>query len=287
MNTQADPRIDQRVAKLSDAITRANYTEATRRNYCGAASSFLRFCLERVDHATKTPQSLVDAYVLRCQFRKMSPITINLHIAAIRYYLEHVSGVKVTVQEVPYVKRPKRLPEIFSRDEMRRLFAVKMNPKHRLLLELVYGCGLRIGEVVSIRVGDVRIDRGLLHVHGKGQKDRLVPIEAINHDLLKTYMASKSGDAWLFDGQICGEHLTKRTAEKILEHACNGAGLDGRSNMHKLRHSYATHLLDAGTDVRYIQTLLGHSSVKTTMIYTHVSVERLKQIRSPLADIGM
>lgn len=282
-----DARIKERIEKLAEAIRRHGLTDATVRNYCGAVASFLEYCYTKPERGNLTPQEAVDGYVLRCQFRRMKTHTINLHVAAIRYYLEHVQGIKLDAVHIDYVKRPKALPEVFSREEMQTIFAQKMNPKHRLLLELLFGCGLRAEEVVTIRVGDIHLDRGLLHVHGKGQKDRLVPIAAINHDLLRTYMAGKAAGDWLFGGQYRGEHLTKSSAGKILDHACAAAGIMGRTNLHKLRHSYATHLLDAGVDTRYVQQLLGHSSIKTTQNYTHVSVERLKQIRSPLADIGM
>lgn len=256
----------QRLQALSDACRRVGYTEATVRNYVSVLRSFLAFC-----HGTRaaSPQAFVDGYVKRLQWQKRSALTINLHISALRFYFE----------------RPRSLPEVFSVEEIDRIFAQRMCAKHRLLLELVYGCGLRIGEVVRIQVRDVHQDRALLHVHGKGQKDRLVPISAIDQALLCAQIKGAAADDWLFPGQRQGEYLSKRSAEKILEHACQTAAIMGRWNMHKLRHSYATHLLDAGTDIRYIQALLGHSSVKTTMLYTHVSVQSLSRIPSPLERV--
>lgn len=272
----------QRVQALSDACRRVGYTEATVRNYTSVLRSFLAFCH---GHIATTTQEFVDAYVKRMQWQKRSALTINLHISALRFYFEHVAKQPIKQEEIPYLKRPRSLPEVFSQEEIGRILAAKMNPKHRLLLELVYGCGLRVGEAVTIRVRDVHIDRQLLHVHGKGQKDRLVPIVAIDQMLLTAQMAGMAPDDWLFAGQRPGEYLTRRTAEKILEHACSAAKIVGRWNMHKLRHSYATHLHDGGTDVRYIQALLGHSSVKTTMLYTHLSVQSLIRIQSPLAAV--
>lgn len=275
----------ERLSRLAAAVRRKGYTEATVRNYCGDVRSFLEHAgRHHIDGGD--PKQYVDRYVLWCQDRGLSTLTINQRIAGIRFYLEHVAGDHVSIEDVPYLKRPQRLPEVFAVEEMRAIFAQKMNPKHRLLLELAYGCGLRVNEAIAIRVGDVCVDRGLLHVHGKRNKDRLLPIAAINPDLLKTYMAGKRDQDWLFDGQYRGEHLSKRSASKILEHFARQAGVTGRANMHKLRHSYATHLLDKGVDIRYIQSLLGHSSVKTTQRYTHVSVAALQRIQSPLADIG-
>jgi len=272
----------QRIMALSDTCRRVGYTEATVRNYVSVLRSFLVFCH---DNTADSPQAFVDGYVKRMLWKRRSTQTINLHISALRFYFERVAKILIKAEEIPYLKRPQLLPEVFSVEEIGRIFAQRMCPKHRLLLELVYGCGLRVGEVVRIRVRDVHQDRALLHVHGKGQKDRLVPISAIDQSLLGAQIKGAVADDWLFPGQRQSEFLSKRSAEKILEHACRKAAIVGRWNMHKLRHSYATHLLDAGTDIRYIQALLGHSSVKTTMLYTHVSVQSLSKIPSPLERV--
>lgn len=272
----------QRIMALSDTCRRVGYTKDTVRNYVSVLRSFLAFCHDNKSHS---PQEFVDGYVKSMLWKRRTAQTINLHISALRFYFERVAKILIKAEEIPYLKRPRLLPEVFSIEEIGRIFSQRMCPKHRLLLELVYGCGLRVGEVIKIKVKDICVDRHLLHIHGKGQKDRLIPILCIDATLLGSLIRGSVKDDWLFPGQQKINFLSKRSAEKILEHACQRAEIDGKMNMHKLRHSYATHLLDAGTDIRYIQTLLGHSNVKTTMLYTHVSVQSLLKIKSPLEGI--
>ncbi len=266
------------LARLTDEIMRRNYSPRTVENYTGLVSAFLDFCLE--SGSGKQPADYLREWVRRLQFRRASAGYINLGIAAVRFFFDTVHGISITAKDTPYLKRPKALPQVYSQEEIRAILNAPMNPKHRLLLCIAYGCGLRVSELVNIKIGDIRFDRGLMQIRGKGQKDRLVSIGGIPADLFRAIVAGRNPSEHLFAGQF-GGHLTTRTAQKILEHACTKAGVRVLS-IHKLRHSFATHHLERGTDVRYIQRFLGHSNVKTTEIYTHVSAAMITAIPSPI-----
>jgi len=181
---------------------------------------------------------------------------------------------------VPRQKEPRSLPEIYDKAEVSAVLKGTQNIKHRLLIALCYGCGLRVSEVVNVRLCDFSPQYTTLRIRGKGEKDRLVPVDSAIADMIKMLCVGMERDSCIFTGQF-GEHVTKRTAQKILWHACNRAGVAYKS-IHKLRHSYATHLLEAGNDIRMIQKLLGHSSAKTTEIYTHVSSAMIGKVVSPI-----
>jgi site-specific recombinase XerD len=262
--------------KFKRAMDRLNFPAKTRKSYL---SMFGRFC----DYYKpgQTIRENIDNFIIKLRFRRHATSTINLYVCAIRKFFKLVPNKDIGLVEIPYMQKERKLPTVYSQDEMARMFAVNMNPKHRLLLALAYGCGLRVSEVVSIRNRDIYLDRGLMRVYGKGRKERLVPIRDIPQELLKTYMCN--GD-YLFPGQF-GGHLSTRSAEKIFDAACRLAGIKRRSGIHGLRHSYCSNSLEQGTDLRVIQKVAGHASIKTTTAYVHVADEFLSQTRSPIAGI--
>jgi integrase/recombinase XerD len=152
-------------------------------------------------------------------------------------------------------------------------------------LTIAYACGLRVSEVIKIKLCDFELERGMLKIRGKGEKDRYVPIGAIPIGMLSAQMADKSKDDYLFNRQYSKEHLSKRTAELILDHACIKSGIETDHYFHMLRHAFATHSLERGTGIYDVQKLLGHSNVKTTAVYLHVSNAYLAKNTGPLADI--
>lgn len=249
---------------FSLAMKREGKSACTIKNYCSAVNGFLDWCLRnRLSDPKKYMNSLVD--------KAYSERTVNLFMDAIKAFDVRVTDGKLGAVSLPRMKEPKSLPEVFSQEEMVKIFAVKKNPKHQLLLLLCYTCGLRARELVELHVGDCKIDREQIVIFGKGKKERLAKIQDSVKDLLRQYTQGRDEKEWLFPGQDPDSHLSVRSAEKILEHACEKAGIPGRHNLHKLRHSFATHLLEKGVDIRIIQVLLGHASSKTTEIYTHVS----------------
>ena len=208
-----------------------------------------------------------------------SASTINQAISAIRFLYLKVLGQNVILSRRP--KADRRLPGVLSRDEAQRIVDAPRNLKHRALLALAYSAGLRVSELAALRVGDIDFSRGVILVrNGKGRKDRYTILADRTRSLLESYMDLYKPHDWLFEGQK-GGHLSSRSIQEVFSRAKDRVGIIKDLSIHSLRHSFATHLLEAGTDIRYIQELLGHSSPKTTQIYTHVAQSDFLRIRSP------
>ncbi|MBW3535176.1 MAG: tyrosine-type recombinase/integrase [Gemmatimonadetes bacterium] len=204
-------------------------------------------------------------------------------VSALRRFCEMV--LKRNVEDLPLVRprKKKTLPTVLSQREVRRLLAELRNPKHLAILALVYSAGLRVSEVVRMRPEDLDLERGLIHVKsGKGGKDRYTLLADAAQLAVEAYLEGAHPGEWLFPGSRPGRHLTTRSVQKVVDRARKRAGLEKSFSVHALRHSFATHLLEAGTDVRFIQELLGHANTRTTQIYTHVSNRELRRIKSPL-----
>ncbi|HBE78657.1 MAG TPA: recombinase XerC [Firmicutes bacterium] len=183
-------------------------------------------------------------------------------------------------------RREKKLPVILSRQEIVKMLNATVNPKHRLLLMVTYSAGLRVSEIIRLRVEDIDSDRELIRIrNAKGNKDRYVTLSMVALEALRNYWKVYRPQGWLFPGPSGDKHLSPRTAEKIFEQALEKSQINKDVSIHVLRHSYATHLLEDGADLRYVQELLGHSRPETTMIYTHVTQKDLTKIRSPLDNI--
>lgn len=172
---------------------------------------------------------------------------------------------------------------MLSKEEVLSLLKSVDNEKHKTILFLIYSAGLRLGEVVRLQINDIDSKRMLIKViQGKGRKDRYTLLSDVALKQLRKYYSIYKPERWLFPGGKEGSYLTERSVQKIFERACQKAKIRSDVSVHTLRHSFATHLLESGTDLRYIQELLGHSSSKTTEIYTHVTEKKLSNIRSPL-----
>jgi integrase/recombinase XerD len=183
-------------------------------------------------------------------------------------------------------RREHRLPNVLSKDEIKRLLGALTNTKHKVILTVIYACGLRRSELLNLKPGDIDSERGVLIIRqSKGKKDRIVPVSERLIGILREYYRSYRPEKYLFEGQIKGEQYSASSMQKVLKEACYRAGIKKPVTLHWLRHRYATHLLESGTDLRFIQELLGHSSSKTTEIYTHVSIKSIQKIRSPFDDL--
>jgi site-specific recombinase XerD len=190
---------------------------------------------------------------------------------------------KKFIYEVKRPRKDKKLPTVLSKEEVAKILSSVDNLKHKAILMLVYSAGLRVGEVVRLKTEDIDSNRKLIHIKGaKGRKDRYTLLSERALEILKQYLRKYRPEKWLFGGAREGRYLSARTADKIFRNACEKSGIKKDVSLHALRHSFATHLLEAGTDLRYIQELLGHSHCKTTEIYTHVSTKSLGKIISPL-----
>jgi len=217
--------------------------------------------------------------------RKLAFSTCNVAAAAIRFFYVETLGWTPFQLNLPPRTDSKRLPHVLSVEALERLFASVSNPKHRALLMTTYSAGLRVSEVVRLQITDIESDssRMLIRINqGKGSKDRYSLLSYRLLHELRTYWSIDRYRPWLFPGQDPKRHMTSGTAQNIYNRARRQAGIDHGSGIHTLRHSFATHLLDAGVDPRTIQLLLGHRSIRTTARYLHVSRRYLQHVRSPL-----
>lgn len=209
--------------------------------------------------------------------------TVSVAYNAIQFYYREIWR-RTIFANLRHPKRGKYLPVVLSKQEVARLLATLTNPKHHCIVSLLYGAGLRVGEVVRIKMRDIDFDRMLLRVfQGKGKKDRLTLLPKSLHEILRHQNElKKPGDFLFTNNRGVGGRLTEATVQKIVASAAERAGIAKNVHPHTLRHSFATHLLENGTDIRYIQELLGHAKLATTQIYTHVASNNLSEIKSPL-----
>lgn len=206
-------------------------------------------------------------------------------VSAIKFFCSRVLELPQIIISIPRPKKELKLPKVLSREEVLSLFECVENIKHKAVLMLIYSSGLRVSEVVKLKSEDIDTQRKMIHIKGaKGKKDRYTLLSEIALKTINEYRKKYIISDFLFPGQNEGEHLSIRSVEYIMEHAIKKTGIKKKVTVHSLRHSFATHLLEAGTDLRYIQELLGHKSSKTTEIYTHVSDRDIRRIRSPLDD---
>jgi integrase/recombinase XerD len=271
------------ILALQAKIRELGYSNCTEKNYTLAVSKFFEYA--KTMQLGNAPEYYVRGYIMRMRSAGLLATTINLNHAAIKFFFEKVKNYPLPVINIPYMKEPKKLPGIFSVEEIEKILSVKMNPKHRLMIELYYGCGLRRSEVISIKIKNVSLDRGTICIFGKGMKDRIIRIKDFKSGTFEPFMIGKKADDYLFESEQTGTKLSKRTPQKVFENACRAANVSKPWNLHRLRHSYATHLLEGGTDVTYIQKLLGHSNIKTTMIYLEVTNDSALKIKSPLVNL--
>jgi site-specific recombinase XerD len=214
--------------------------------------------------------------------RKLAFSSCNQKLAGIRFLYKHVLGQQDFFLKVP-AKRSGRLPEPLGRGEVRRLFDATRNAKHRVLLMTCYGGGLRAAELVSLQPQDIHSDRMLIRVHqGKGRKDRYTLLSAYLLEELRAYWTVYRPRRWLFEGRTAGVALTADTATTVFNTAKARAGITHGRGIHALRHSFGTHLMEAGVPLPVIQRLMGHCSLSTTAKYLHVTGKQLGRVQSPL-----
>jgi integrase/recombinase XerD len=218
--------------------------------------------------------------------RRLSYTFQNQVISATKLFFSHFYKVKLDVETFKRPRRQHKLPNVLSKEEIKSILQAPSNLKHRAMLSIIYACGLRRSELLNLKPGDIDRQRGILHIRqSKGKKDRIVPISDKIIKLLEEYWISYRTVNWLFEGQLKGGRYSEKSLESVLKQSLMKAGIKKPVTLHWLRHSYATHLLESGTDLRFIQELLGHSSSRTTEIYTHVSTKSLQNIKSPYEDL--
>lgn len=261
------------------------YSESTIKTYTGMLGQFFRFVSPKVsrDIDAEDMVRFVSEYVIP---RKLSYTFQNQVVNAAKLFFRHVYKTDLDVETFERPRRQKRLPNVLSKEEVKKILEVLTNEKHRLMLTIIYACGLRRSELLNLRPADIDRQRKLLIIRqAKGNKDRIVPVSDRMTGMINDYLGRYKPERYIFEGQVRGEEYSATSLQKVLKEACQKAGIRKPVTLHWLRHSYATHLLESGTDLRFIQELLGHSSSRTTEIYTHVSIKSIQNIKSPFDDL--
>lgn len=273
--------MDIEVGKLLDLMRLElrvrNYALKTQKNYLFCCRKFL----ESAGFDGGVDFECIKRFLVGLSDRGLSSESVNLYHNSIKFFYKYVVGLELR-WKIKFARRNKRLPIVFSQMEVKSLLVGIRNEKHRLMLSIVYGAGLRVSEIVSLRVGDLGFDEKLIFLKkAKGGKDRvtLLPFKIL--DRLRRWVKGKGTRDFVFESNR-GGRLHVRSVQKVFEQAVERAEIRKKTGIHSLRHSFATHLLEMGTDIRFIQELLGHKDIKTTQIYTKVTRRGIRNIQSPL-----
>ncbi len=273
--------------RVQDALTLRGYSPLTRKVYLGHLRRFLTWCGGGTPRLPEDTAERGQAYILDLiQRQGISRSYQNQVVSALRFMCESVLGEPRLGLRIPRPRKEQHLPAVLSPGEVARMLRKARNPKHRALLMLLYSAGLRVSEVVRLTPPDLDLERGLVRVRrGKGGKDRYTLLARRAVEAVGIYRDAYPTDRWLFPGDRPGRHLTTRSVQRIVKNAAAAASIEKNVTAHTLRHSFATHLLESGTNLRIIQELLGHQSARTTQIYTHVARSMIESVRSPLDNL--
>lgn len=282
-----DEEIEKQVNRFGKWMEQKRYSRNTTDNYIATLKVFFAFIklknkqVENID--TDDIENFNYEYILRNNF---SGAYQNQVISAIKlFYLKHLQK-KFEIKNIERPKRPKKLPRVLSKEDVKKIFECIENKKHKAILSLIYSAGLRIGEAVNLKIEDIDKDRMLITIReAKGMKDRIIGLSEKILVLLRDYYKEFRPKVYLFEGEKEAKPYSASSIQKIFRRAFEKAGIKKYASVHTLRHSYATHLLESGTDLRLIQELLGHGSPKTTQIYTHVSRKSIQEVKSPFDDL--
>ena len=213
--------------------------------------------------------------------KQLSATYQSQFINALKIFYKLKTDKKIEIEKLIRPQKPFQLPKVISETEVAKIINATKNKKHKTMLSLMYSGGLRRGELLNLKLGDIDSNRMLIIINqGNGAKDRIVPLSPNILGMLRNYWKAYKPKEYLFEGMYGGKY-SERSIELVLKKAVKDAGINKNINLHMLRHSYATHLMESGTNLRYIQELLGHKSPKTTQLYTHVSSHQLGKIVSP------
>lgn len=273
--------VSEKIIEFKNWLRSKRYSESTIRTYTDAIKTFLRYYSGKpITEITNDDVVLFNNhYILANNYSASFQSQV---IGAIRLFYRIVEQKTIDLETLHRPKRAKRLPNVLSKEEVKLILSASRNLKHKAMLSLIYSCGLRCGELLRLEPMHLDSNRGLLIIKGaKGNKDRVSPLSQKTVEMLKEYLNACKPKRFLFEGINPGEPYDDRSLQQVIKQCVLRAGIKKPVTLHWLRHSYATHLLENGTDLRYIQEILGHKSSKTTEIYTHVSNKNLQQIRSP------
>jgi integrase/recombinase XerD len=279
--------VEESVNNFQRYLNVRRYSESTISNYVSALVSFFHY-IDYKDLHSIDFNDVVNYNENHIIEKGKSASSQNIFISALKLYYEIILGKEIMVDELRRPRGEKHLPQVFSKDEVERIISSQRNLKHKAMLATVYSCGLRCGDLIKLKLIDIDSERMLLHIYkGKGKKDRIIPLPQKLLALLREYYKAYKPSVYVFEGEVAGQSYSDTSLRQVFRTAIARAGIKRQAKLHWLRHSYATHLLESGTDLRYIQEILGHSSSRTTEIYTHVSVRNIQNIRNPFDDLDV
>ena len=275
---------------MLEELQRRNFAATTIATYLRAVEGFAKYFGKRPDHLNRDHLREYQAYLLR--ERKLEPRTVKLHVSALRFFFVKTLKRRYLLDDFPFPKVPRRLPVILTVEEVGRLINSAGNLMERTLLMVLYATGMRNRELRNLQVKDIDSKAMLIHIqHGKGGHDRYVPLSSKLLETLREYWRWMKPKTWLFPGMADGWRADKPITPKVVWDACQSAaqraGIEKRVSAHLLRHSYATHLLEAGADLRSIQLLLGHVELRHTALYLHLSRRHLQAVPNPLDTMNV
>jgi integrase/recombinase XerD len=272
----------QNILDKTEKILRLrNYSPKTRKSYLLYVKNYITYSKE---NKIKNKKEAIENFLLNKLDKKQSPQTVNLALNAIKFFYQEVLEDKEKIN-LKFAKRNKKLPIVLSRIEIQKTINATNNPKYKLMFSLGYACGLRISEIVNLKVTDLDIEELTIHIkESKGKKDRISILPKKLKNDLKNIIAGKNLNDFVFSSNRGGK-LTTTSLQKMFRKSLRLAKINKLATFHSLRHSFATHLLENGTDVRYVQELLGHANIRTTQIYTHVMNPTIKNIKSPFDNL--
>ena len=271
--------------RMIDDMTARRFSEATQKDYVRNVRNFTAFLGRSPETATSDD---LRRFQLHMAQQQVSPWSINAAIAALRFFFTVTLEKPDLVRPLRIVNEPRKAPVVLSQEEVARLLEAAPGLKYKAALSVAYGAGLRVSEVANLKVSDIDSERMTLRVEqGKGQRDRYVMLSPQLLELLRDWWRASRPQVWLFPGQNPINPMTPRQLNRAVTAAKDLAGISKRVSPHTLRHSFATHLLEQGVDIRVIQVLLGHAKLETTALYTRVAVNTVRDIKSPLERLGV
>lgn len=271
-------------SRFQEQVLLKGYSPNTLRTYSIEFAQLL-FILKDFHVDQLTPERLRSYFLYCCTKKKLSETALNSRINAIKFYFEQVLHRQKMFFDIPRPKKPFTLPKTLSQNEIAKLFEVSDNLKHTLILKLGYGMGLRVSEIVALKTTDIDWHTKIVRIErGKGKKDRIMPLPKSVIKELSTYIEKYRPKNFLFEGQY-GSQYSARSAQAVFKTAMKKGGIDKRIGIHGLRHSYATHLMEQGTEAVFIKKLMGHKDIKTTLLYTHIADKNILAVKSPLDQL--
>jgi site-specific recombinase XerD len=263
-----------------------NYSKKTQQIYVGVVSQFARYFNRSPEELG--PEQIREYQLYLVHERKASWCWFNQTVCALRFLYRVTLGKDWTVDRIPFARREKRLPEVLSQEEVAQLLGAVAKLKYRVALTVAYAAGLRSGELVNLQVSDIDSKRMMIRVRqGKGHKDRYAMLSPKLLEVLREYWRAERPQTWLFPSLKKNCPLNQNQLQEVVRKARQDSGIKKRVTTHTLRHSFATHLLEAGTNIRIIQVLLGHSSIQTTAKYTYVSESTIRATVSPFDNLPL